>query len=320
MHRRTRRDEGDDVLSVDAARDSVPSAAARARLSEALRDRAEAYRTDATVDLTIVEALLKLDEPEAAARTLDDHRASLQAMVRDLQVAVADAAVEREAERVWEACASSMDAPTSGGMGGLRRRALTFAGAAAVVLALVLPAGRLSPRTILASMEQRAAADDAAAARERLEAAKTWARALRAQQAADWQSNAEYAARSAAHADVVRTKVRAILAADETGGSADRNTSVASVTDLDAYRARRAAGGSGGTSSGSGGAATAAEPTPPADSPSPSPLDEVNKQVPTVDAPQGVDVPDDTSESGLDSTGALNTAPALPDDVTDALP
>src|SRR5687767_14952696 len=86
----------------------APSPAAQARLSGALRDRADAYRGDAVVDLTLVEVLLRMDEAEAAVRALDDHRASLKAMARDLQVAVADAAVEREAEAVCDAAVAQL--------------------------------------------------------------------------------------------------------------------------------------------------------------------------------------------------------------------
>src|SRR5687768_10382700 len=96
-HRDVRHDDEDSGLDAAARDEGVPSRVAQTRLSLALRDRAEAYRQDAVVDLTIVEALLRVDEAEAAARQLDDHRASLHAMARDLQVAVADAAVEREA-------------------------------------------------------------------------------------------------------------------------------------------------------------------------------------------------------------------------------
>lgn len=129
-----------------------PSHAARSRLEDALRDRAGAYRTDASVDLTLVDALLRMGQPEAAARTLDDHRASLRAMVHDLQAAVADAAVERDVERVcWTAAAQGRFVPR----GGLKQRVLAATGAAAVFLALALPSGRISPKTILAGIEDR---------------------------------------------------------------------------------------------------------------------------------------------------------------------
>lgn len=238
VEERGQRDTGSSIPSFERVRSTPPSPVAQARLSDALHDRAEAYRQDATLDLTILEALLKLDEPEAAVRQLDNHRAVLAAMARDLQVVVADAAVEREAERVCEASAAAVaDVAVVAEPVGLRRRALALTSAAAVALLLVLPSGRLVPRTVLTSMEDRGSLSDAAAARERLEAAKTWARALRADQAAAAESDREIATRRS----VVRKKVRAILAADGSGGPAATNPSVATVTDLNEHRARKAA-------------------------------------------------------------------------------
>ena len=275
-----------------AARPSAaPSLTAQARLSGALRDRSEAYRQDATVDLTIVEALLKLDEPEAAARTLDDHRASLQALHRDLQVAVADAAVEREAERLWETCAAGHEI-ASQPEGGLRRRVLALTGAAAVALVLLFPAGRPSPRTLLTSAGDRSSTNDFGTARERLEAAVASARALRAENEAAAAAHRQAAPRSAARSNVVRDKVRAILAADS-GGSAAASSSAATVTDLGERRAQRAA------------KPTAAEPgppPPPKDPGDPDPTDEVLERVPPVGGPFNaelpVDEPDLSSLSG----------------------
>lgn len=223
--------------SGDGARDRHPSPAAQARLSGALRDRAEAYRSDASVDLTLVEVLLRMDEAEAAVRALDDHRASLHAMARDLQVVVADAAVEREAEAVCDAVARQLQAPPSPpARTGLRRGVLAFAGAAAIMATLVLPSARISPRTTLTSVEGRSAAGDLAAARERLEVARSWARALRADDAAG-------AVTVLPTREVrVARQVRSILAADTPGGSAALSSSAAAadVTDLDAYRGTRA--------------------------------------------------------------------------------
>ena len=220
-------------------RDRAPSATAQARLSGALRDRADAYRQDASLDLTMVEALLRMDEPEAAARTIDGHRQALLAMARDLQEVVADAAVEREAEAVCSAVQRGMgrQAPP---VGGLRRRVLTMAGAAAVVVALILPQARLSPRTTLTSVQGDSSHSDVAAALERLEAAKTWARALRA-------GNAELAA-VAADAPRPRAAGRAAvagatgLAADLPGESAADASAGAEIIDLEAYRSTRGGG------------------------------------------------------------------------------
>lgn len=263
----------------------APSLTAQARLSGALRDRSDAYRQDATVDLTIVEALLKIDEPEAAARTLDDHRASLQALARDLQVAVADAAVEREAERVWETCAADF-APAPQPESGLRRRVLAVTGAAAVALVLFLPTGRPSPRTVLTSASDPSSANDFGAARERLEAAMTWARALRAENEAAAAADKAVVVRSAARTNVVRDKVRAILAADSGGSAAASSSTSATVTDLRDHRAKRAA-------------KPKPEPPAPPDEPRDDELDldEVTKRVPAVDGPV---------KGGLDEVEALD--------------
>lgn len=221
-------------------RDRTPSAAAQARLSGALRDRAEAYRQDASIDLTIVEALLRVDEPEAAARTIDGQRQALLAMARDLQVAVADAAVEREAEAVCDAAQSSLTPAVRTPAGGLRRRVLALAGAAAVVVALIVPQARLAPRTTLASVQGGSAQDDLTSALDRLEAAKSWARALRA---------GETWATAPAAAVVPPRRVsgasRSVddLAADVPGGSAAPSSPKAEVVDLEAFRSSRRGAG-----------------------------------------------------------------------------
>lgn len=278
----------EDVLRLRRPPETAPSAIAQARLSDALRDRASSYRHDATVDLTLVEALLKLDEPEAAARTIDDHRALLQAMARDLQVAVADATVEREAERVVTASASRASLPAEPVRLGLRRRVLIITGAAAVAVALLLPTPRLSPRTMLASMDERTDSDDVSVARERLEAAKTWARALRAEQASGAGAAPELSARTAARNDMVRRKVRSILAADDPGGSAANMPDEQKVVDLEEYRPRRraAAAGSPATSA-------AQQPAAPVDrgdddGERPTTLDD--DRIPAVKQPQGLDM------------------------------
>lgn len=206
------------VPSARAMRDRAPSPVAAARLSDALRERARTYQQDASVDLTMLEALLRLDCPEAAAKTLDDHRASLQAMVRDLQVAVADAAVEREAELVCSA-AEQLQAPILEA-GPVRRRLLAAAGAAVVALALVLPAARFDALTTLTSAEAATSHDDLAAARERLEAARSRALALRHETTLVNRSQSRTPAPSRVSDAVVRSTLSPIRAADVSGGSA----------------------------------------------------------------------------------------------------
>lgn len=227
--------------STSSSPDRAPSAAAQARLSGALRDRADAYRQDASIDLTMVEALLRVDEPEAAARTIDGHREALLAMARDLQVAVADAAVEREAEAVCEAAHTSLSRaplPVRASVG-LRRRVLTLAGAAAVVVALVLPQARVSPRTTLASVQGGSAQDDLDTALDRLEAAKSWARALRAGEVPALGLAATATPRRAGAQTPASTTD---LAADAPGGSAAASSATAHVVDLQDYRFRRSGG------------------------------------------------------------------------------
>ena len=241
--------------SATSQRDRAPSVTAQARLSDALRDRADAYRQDASLDLTMIEALLRLDEPEAAARTIDGHREALLAMARDLQGVVADAAVEREAEAVCHAVQSSTRTPAA--VGGVRRRVLTMAGAAAVVVALILPQARLYPRTTLTSVQGDSSQNDISGALQRLEAAKTWARALRAGNAELVAAPAEAGAASFA-ADAA-APASSGLAADLRGGSAADSSVDADVIDLEAYRARR--GGAGQTPTSQPPAAEPEEPT-----------------------------------------------------------
>ncbi|HVM21111.1 MAG TPA: hypothetical protein VM307_14220 [Egibacteraceae bacterium] len=271
-----------------AVPDNAPSPAARARLAGAVRDRAEAYRTDATMDLTLVDALLRMDRPEDAVRTLDEHRASLQAMARDLQIVVADAAVEREAERVCQACID--DVPARRRTGGLRRRLIAVTSAAAVALALALPTTRMLPRPALTSADARSSYDDLAAARQRLQAARSWARAAR-------HAAANPDGGPAADA-VVRAKVTAVLSADASGGPADRTASsdTAEVVDLQAYRTARSA-----VRDGQAGAAAVDDnnDTPPAEGGTPR-----QPELPTLpkrQEPQEVRLPDGAQEA----TGAV---------------
>lgn len=211
----------------------VPSRAATARLSGALRERSSAYRDEASLNLQLIDALLRLDEPDAAARTLDDHRANLEAMAHDLQVVVADAAVEREAERVYAAYAATLEQPARGrptpAAGRLHRRIVTLASAAAVALALVVPTQRIWPRTTLASMDSSPVQDDLATAKDRLDAARSWAWALRA----DAPRTRSGSARSRTADGVVRRHLRAIRT-DEGQPAAGRSADGAPTDDEEA--------------------------------------------------------------------------------------
>lgn len=301
-----------DAPAVRAVGDSPPSSVAQARLADALRNRAQAYQQGAAVDLTIMEALLRLDHPEAAAQALEDHRAALQAMARDLQVAVADAAVEREAERVCSAVATV--APPRPLVSSLRRRVLAVTGAAAVVVALVLPTARFAPRTTLTSVDGSSALDDVAAARERLEAARTWARALR-ENTTTKVSEARAATPSRASGEMVRDRVRTILAADAPGGSAAPTVSKpADVIDLEARRAKRATAPAPAKRRDP----APPDPTPPHDpDPAPVPLPEVGVDLSpdgSVPLGAGAAVDLDAAAGDLDAAaGDLDDVAAAPD-------
>ena len=220
-----------------AGADRAPSRVAQERLSGALRNRADAYRADASVDLTLVDVLVQMDQLEAAARTLDDHRASLRAMAQDLQVVVADAAVEREAERVYDTCLRQLR-PAAPLAGGVRRRLMALTGAAAVFVALLLPSTRISPRTILASIEDRVMHDEVAEARSRLDAARSTAEAVRAGQPVDVR------APRALQDPAVRKQVRAILAAGQGESAAPLSSDpVAVLSDVRAAKRRPTAHG-----------------------------------------------------------------------------
>lgn len=280
------------VDSARATRDRAPSPVAAARLSDALRERARSYQQDASVDLTMLEAFLRLDRPEAAAKTLDDHRASLQAMVRDLQEAVADAAVEREAELVCSAAEQlqARSVPTRP----VRRRLLAAAGAAAVALALMLPAARFGAPTTLTSAEAATSHDDRAAARQRLNAARSRARAVRQEATGGSRSQSRTAAPPRFSDAVVPTTLRRSRAADVSGGSAaPGGVRGAQATQVGAPRAKDPPR-----------EAVRGDDRPPADEDPPAAgggPPGIGADTPTTDVPLGIDIPvDDAAPTGLD--------------------
>lgn len=79
------------------------------RLGTQLARRSEAYRIRLAVDLTLVGALLRMGKPEAALRAMEEHRLTLLAYKAEVEAAVADAVVEREAERVVAAAAADIE-------------------------------------------------------------------------------------------------------------------------------------------------------------------------------------------------------------------
>jgi hypothetical protein len=303
---------GDAVSPAPGTPDQAPSSVARARLSEALRERTQTYQHEASVDLTMLGALLRLDRPEAAVKSLEEQRASLHALARDLQVAVAEAAVEREAELV---CAAAEQMRAQSGpvnARGFRGRVMAMVGAAAVVVALVLPTARFAPRTTLVNVEGSASAyADLAASRGRLEAARSVARALRSDTASVEDSEAEAATPRQTSDPVVRKTLRPILAADDSGGSAASTlTEAAEVIDLAAYRSRRTAPEPAAVQP----AASTDDPGGNEDPPPPPapPVPEAKPDVPATRMPQGLSP---AAAAGAAAVDALDL-PEVPEEPT----
>jgi hypothetical protein len=184
--------EGDD-------RTAEPSAAAVDRLRDAVGGRTDALRARTGIDLTIVDALLRVGADRAAVEAISDYQRALRAYAADVDRAVAGAAAEAEAEAVIATIladggldlaapasaasappAASVDAGDEPDAAGPRaapprsrpvRRALVGALTAAVVLgaALATPGLRPSPQAGLAAAELEAR-EELAVARERLSA------------------------------------------------------------------------------------------------------------------------------------------------------
>ena len=164
MARATRR-----VAPAQTGAGGVPSDAAAQRLAEALQRRTAQYRTDASVDLTLINALLDHDGPAAARAALADHSASLDALLTDLRSAVAQAAVEREAEQVVAEAQRRIAEPAPRPLvQRIRRQLVSVAGAAALVAALLAPSTRLDGRDAVLTAQQRVAHQQLAVARQRV--------------------------------------------------------------------------------------------------------------------------------------------------------
>jgi hypothetical protein len=84
----------------------LPASAGARRLAGEVAVCAGDYRRAAAVDLTLVSALLRHDEAEAAVHAVDEQRAAVRMLARRLHNAVAVALVEQEAERIVEAAAA----------------------------------------------------------------------------------------------------------------------------------------------------------------------------------------------------------------------
>lgn len=138
-----------------------PDGAGAHRLSRALRDRSETYSARLALDVALVVALLRSGHLAAARRALDEHRASLLAYATELERAVADAVVEREAEAVV-ASAVTVDAEQPGVAGvhspprRLRRALASSLAAAAFAAVILVPQLRLPPPGLDATVETAA--------------------------------------------------------------------------------------------------------------------------------------------------------------------
>ncbi len=131
------------------------------RLSRALRDRSETYGARLALDLALVAALLRAGRLAAARRALDEHRTSLLAYASELERALADAVVEREAETVVASVASVASvAPAEVGVPRpprrLRRSLASSLAAVALAAAIVAPQLRAPPTDLGASVETAA--------------------------------------------------------------------------------------------------------------------------------------------------------------------
>ena len=127
------------------------------KLAETLHRRTSEYRTDATVDLTMIDALLEHEGPAAARTALDGHAAALESLLENLHAAVAQAAAEREVQELLDA--PSPRIPT------LRQRfrasVSSMAGAAALLLALVASGPRVTdPKAVVVTGDRVASATE----------------------------------------------------------------------------------------------------------------------------------------------------------------
>jgi hypothetical protein len=149
--------------------------------------RGAAYRTRAGMDLLLVDALVRLGRPEAAAQAVEEHSRVLRAYVAQLESVIADASVEREAEEVLADAVARMDVPaaqaarapavppTAAVVPAPRRRRALVGALAAAVLAL---AGMLPTTGVLqgpGTMDQATSWEET---RAELEAARQWLEGL----------------------------------------------------------------------------------------------------------------------------------------------
>lgn len=159
----------------------LPTDAAAQRLAEALSERTERFRTASTVDFTMIDALLRMNAPGAAADALEDSRSALVQLAEQLHTTLAEAAEEREAAAVVAAAPRPPDvadpepawrvrASQHRWTGPIRRTIVAATGAATLALALVLPSVRETPRadTELTSADAGSSIADSPSARGRI--------------------------------------------------------------------------------------------------------------------------------------------------------
>lgn len=133
-------------------------------------DRIGAYRTQVSIDLTVIDVLLRSGKADAALWVVEDQREALRTLASDL-----DAAVARATSAGTEAGEATARAPVGRRAPGPTRVALMRRAVAVGIAALGLvwmassDVFRAAPDGELTGAQQRAARDELAAARQRLE-------------------------------------------------------------------------------------------------------------------------------------------------------
>lgn len=146
-----------------------PSDTASRRLAASLHHNTAQYRAATTADLTIVDTLLRMDDPAAASRALAGSTAALESLMNQLRTAVAEATVEREAESVLDAVVLDARVPAPAPRGWRVARSLAGAvAAAAMAVALLVPMGRQTPETELTAVQARVAEENLTAAHQQV--------------------------------------------------------------------------------------------------------------------------------------------------------
>jgi hypothetical protein len=147
------------------------------RLGEELHTLIEERRRALGVELTVIEALIRMGALDAAAHALEDQHRALRALGRQLKEVIGNAAAEQAAERaldVWRGLPVTASAGLSRGRAGRGPSSRPRLALAAAMIGLVLvpslwePLQVFSAREVHESREERAAWSEIHAARERL--------------------------------------------------------------------------------------------------------------------------------------------------------